>query len=117
MQFGFHWDMHEKLSYHYTHGKLRSMIDDSLRFAFYTQVGSRPPDVDRYMVAHKLTFKPFKSLALTGGEAPTDNPTDPRHDVIPSEAEGSLSTFSSTSSFSIGFYYNISPFTHKIADY
>ncbi len=69
MQFGFVWKMPAHLRYEYMHGKLRSLVGDSLRASMYDQVGSRVPDVDRYFVAHHLTWQPLRQLSLTGGEA------------------------------------------------
>ncbi|MCH7762580.1 MAG: hypothetical protein IIB95_02415 [Candidatus Marinimicrobia bacterium] len=67
-QFGFDWNINQKLKLQYFHGFLKSGIEDSVRSRLYQQVGEKQFDVPRSVAAHRLEWSPFGQLVLGASE-------------------------------------------------
>ena len=68
LHFGFKWQLKETIHFEYFHGKLKSNIDDTLYSGYYDYVGYNPIDINRNIVGHRLEWKPFKHLIVSGSE-------------------------------------------------
>jgi len=68
LHFGFKWQLKETIHFEYFHGKLKSNIDDTLYAGYYDYVGYNPIDINRNIVGHRLEWKPFKYLIISGSE-------------------------------------------------
>lgn len=64
-QFGFEWQLTEKLYFSYFHGELFSGIIDTLRTPLdMERVGGQRIYLDRYIAAHRLEWSPVKRLTI-----------------------------------------------------
>ena len=63
-QFGFNWNINSKLKFEYFHGSLRSLIIDSLNIDYYQGIGARSPNLNRFIVGHRIDIKIFKKLSI-----------------------------------------------------
>ena len=68
LHFGFKWQLKENIHFEYFHGKLKSNIDDTLYAGYYDYVGYNPIDINRNIVGHRIEWKPFKHLIISGSE-------------------------------------------------
>ena len=68
LHFGFKWQLKETIHFEYFHGKLKSNIDDTLYAGYYDYVGYNPIDINRNIVGHRIEWKPFKHLVVSGSE-------------------------------------------------
>ena len=67
--FGFKWELHQNIRFEYFHGKLKSGIIDT-NIKYYDEV-SRPFDIVRNIVAHRLEWQPRKWIIFSGSELVT----------------------------------------------
>jgi len=56
-KFGFNWSINKHLTFEYFHGKLKSLQEDTVYACYYDQVGKKSPDLNRFIVAHRLDWK------------------------------------------------------------
>jgi hypothetical protein len=68
LHFGFKWQLQENIRFEYFHGKLKSNIDDTLYAGYYDYVGYNPIDINRNIVGHRIEWKPFKHIVISGSE-------------------------------------------------
>jgi hypothetical protein len=72
-QFGFNWGIGSNYSFEYFHGKLNSLIPDSLTLNYYnyTDELNTPgiPFIEKYIVAHRLNWKITDNLLIGASES------------------------------------------------
>ena len=64
--FGLEWQLTKNIHFTYFHGKLKSGITDS---NYVDNYGTRTIDMARNIVAHRLEWKPFKQIIISGSES------------------------------------------------
>ena len=68
VQFGFNWIINSKINFEYFHGSLRSLITDSTQTDYYNQVGSKKPNIIRFIAGHRVEIKIFPNLNIGANE-------------------------------------------------
>ena len=68
-QFGFNWNVNSNIKFEYFHGTLKSLVIDSLNIDYYNQIlGSKNPNLNRFIAAHRIDFKISPNITLGASE-------------------------------------------------